>query len=187
MVEIDLDTGAGTPIGPYLLLALLQSLGTLVQPQAAHTRASSVHRWIIVTLGVALAVATALGIRASRRAGPDLDAPRIVPLAAVPSATLLGEAPNDLYGLALAGVGAGQPNRDDAARIAVRKAGDRAAGSVMASDAFFPFADGVEEAARNGATAFIQPGGSVRDAEVIAAANEHGLAMVVTGVRQFRH
>ena len=59
--------------------------------------------------------------------------------------------------------------------------------AVLASDAFFPFRDGVDEAAAAGVAAIIQPGGSVRDAEVIAAANEHGLAMVVTGVRQFRH
>jgi phosphoribosylaminoimidazolecarboxamide formyltransferase/IMP cyclohydrolase len=61
------------------------------------------------------------------------------------------------------------------------------AGSVLASDAFFPFRDGLDEAARNGITAVIQPGGSVRDDEVIAAANEHGLAMVFTGVRHFKH
>ena len=61
------------------------------------------------------------------------------------------------------------------------------AGSVLASDAFFPFRDGIDEAARNGITAVIQPGGSVRDDEVIAAANEHGLAMVFTGVRHFKH
>jgi phosphoribosylaminoimidazolecarboxamide formyltransferase/IMP cyclohydrolase len=61
------------------------------------------------------------------------------------------------------------------------------AGSVLASDAFFPFRDGLDEAARNSITAVIQPGGSVRDDEVIAAANEHGLAMVFTGVRHFKH
>ena len=61
------------------------------------------------------------------------------------------------------------------------------AGSVLASDAFFPFRDGLDEAARNGITAVIQPGGSVRDDEVIGAANEHGLAMVFTGVRHFKH
>jgi phosphoribosylaminoimidazolecarboxamide formyltransferase / IMP cyclohydrolase len=61
------------------------------------------------------------------------------------------------------------------------------AGSVLASDAFFPFRDGVDEAAKSGITAIIQPGGSVRDEEVIAAANDHGLAMVFTGIRHFRH
>jgi phosphoribosylaminoimidazolecarboxamide formyltransferase/IMP cyclohydrolase len=72
-------------------------------------------------------------------------------------------------------------------RIAVDKAGDRAAGSVLASDAFFPFPDGLEAAIAAGVTAAIQPGGSVRDEEVIAAANSAGLAMVFTGTRHFRH
>ena len=85
------------------------------------------------------------------------------------------------------GVGAGQMSRVDSVKIAVMKAQEPLAGSVVASDAFFPFPDGVEEAARAGATAIIQPGGSVRDAEVIAAANRLGLAMVFTGVRHFRH
>ena len=85
------------------------------------------------------------------------------------------------------GVGGGQPNRVDAARIAVRRAGDNSRGSVAASDAFFPFRDTVDELARAGVTAVIQPGGSVRDEESIAAANEHGIAMVLTGTRHFRH
>jgi phosphoribosylaminoimidazolecarboxamide formyltransferase/IMP cyclohydrolase len=85
------------------------------------------------------------------------------------------------------GVGAGQMSRVDSVRIAAEKAGDRARGAVAASDAFFPFADGVEVAAQAGVTAMIQPGGSVRDAEVTAAANRLGLAMVVTGERHFRH
>src|SRR5437867_3957647 len=88
------------------------------------------------------------------------------------------------------GIGAGQMSRVDASFLAVHKArqqGHDPAGAVLASDAFFPFADGVEEAARAGVRAIIQPGGSVNDAEVIAAADRHGLAMVVTGVRQFRH
>jgi phosphoribosylaminoimidazolecarboxamide formyltransferase/IMP cyclohydrolase len=85
------------------------------------------------------------------------------------------------------GVGAGQMSRVDSVRIAVMKAQSPLAGSVVASDAFFPFADGVEEAAKAGATAFIQPGGSVRDDEVIAAADRMNLAMVFTGVRHFRH
>jgi phosphoribosylaminoimidazolecarboxamide formyltransferase/IMP cyclohydrolase len=85
------------------------------------------------------------------------------------------------------GVGAGQMSRVDSVKIAAMKAQQPLAGSVVASDAFFPFPDGVEEAARAGATAVIQPGGSVRDAEVIAAANRLGLAMVFTGVRHFRH
>jgi phosphoribosylaminoimidazolecarboxamide formyltransferase/IMP cyclohydrolase len=88
------------------------------------------------------------------------------------------------------GIGAGQMSRVDSVKIAVMKAetaGLDLGGSVLASDAFFPFSDGVEEAGNAGATAVIQPGGSVRDAEVIAAANRLGLAMVFTGVRHFRH
>ncbi len=85
------------------------------------------------------------------------------------------------------GVGAGQMSRVDSVKIGAMKAVLPLAGTVVASDAFFPFLDGVEEAAKNGATAFIQPGGSVRDAEVIAAADRLGLAMVFTGVRHFRH
>src|SRR3981189_3197434 len=85
------------------------------------------------------------------------------------------------------GVGAGQMSRVDSVKIAVMKAQSPLAGSVVASDAFFPFPDGVEEAARAGATAVIQPGGSVRDADVIAAADRLGLAMVFTGMRHFLH
>jgi phosphoribosylaminoimidazolecarboxamide formyltransferase/IMP cyclohydrolase len=85
------------------------------------------------------------------------------------------------------GVGAGQMSRVDSARFGAMKAILPLAGTVVASDAFFPFADGVEEAASHGATAFIEPGGSVRDADVIAAADRLGVAMVFTGVRHFRH
>ena len=88
------------------------------------------------------------------------------------------------------GVGAGQMSRVNSARIAAikaRHAGLEVKGSVMASDAFFPFRDGLDQAAENGITAVIQPGGSVRDEEVIAAADEHGIAMVFTGMRHFRH
>jgi phosphoribosylaminoimidazolecarboxamide formyltransferase/IMP cyclohydrolase len=85
------------------------------------------------------------------------------------------------------GVGAGQMSRVDSVKIAAMKAVLPLAGTVVGSDAFFPFPDGVEEAARHGATAVIQPGGSVRDAEVIEAADRLGLAMVFTGVRHFRH
>jgi phosphoribosylaminoimidazolecarboxamide formyltransferase/IMP cyclohydrolase len=85
------------------------------------------------------------------------------------------------------GVGAGQMSRVDSARIAVQKAQSATKGCVMASDAFFPFRDSVDVAAAAGITAIIQPGGSVRDEEVIAAANEHGLAMVATKMRHFRH
>ena len=95
------------------------------------------------------------------------------------------------------GIGAGQMSRIDSTRIAVRKSQDAAAalglkaplvkGAVLASDAFFPFADGIEAAAEAGATAIIQPGGAMRDDEVIKAADAAGLAMVLTGVRHFRH
>lgn len=87
----------------------------------------------------------------------------------------------------LLGAGAGQMSRVDSVEIAIQKAGDRIAGSVLASDAFFPFADTVEVAAEAGVTAIIQPGGSLRDADSIQAADEHGLAMVFTGRRHFRH
>jgi phosphoribosylaminoimidazolecarboxamide formyltransferase/IMP cyclohydrolase len=89
--------------------------------------------------------------------------------------------------VATVGIGGGQPNRVGSVIIAVKGAGDRAKGSVLASDAFFPFRDGVDEAARAGVTAVIQPGGSVRDEEAIAAATEHDMAMVFTGIRRFRH
>ncbi len=88
------------------------------------------------------------------------------------------------------GIGAGQMSRVDASFLAVHKArqqGHDPDGAVMASDAFFPFRDGVDEAAAAGIAAIIQPGGSVKDGEVIAAADEHGIAMVLTGMRQFRH
>ncbi|MHC5034394.1 MAG: bifunctional phosphoribosylaminoimidazolecarboxamide formyltransferase/IMP cyclohydrolase [Planctomycetota bacterium] len=87
----------------------------------------------------------------------------------------------------LVGVGAGQMSRVDATVIAVRKAGERAEGAVLASDAFFPFPDSVEAAASAGVTAVIQPGGSKGDAAVIEAANRQGIAMVLTGARHFRH
>jgi phosphoribosylaminoimidazolecarboxamide formyltransferase/IMP cyclohydrolase len=98
---------------------------------------------------------------------------------------------------ATVGIGAGQMNRLESARIAAWKAKDaaeragwsepRTIGSAVASDAFFPFADGLLAAVEAGATAVIQPGGSIRDEEVIAAADEAGLAMVFTGMRHFRH
>jgi phosphoribosylaminoimidazolecarboxamide formyltransferase/IMP cyclohydrolase len=85
------------------------------------------------------------------------------------------------------GVGAGQMSRVDSVKIGAMRAQLPLRGSVLASDAFFPFRDGIDEAAKHGITAVIQPGGSVKDEEVIAAANEHGLAMVFTGVRHFKH
>jgi len=88
---------------------------------------------------------------------------------------------------AAVGVGAGQMSRVEAVQMAVKRAGDRARGSVMASDAFFPFPDGLEEGIRAGVTAAIQPGGSMKDSEVIAAADAAGIAMVMTGRRHFKH
>ena len=90
-------------------------------------------------------------------------------------------------GEAAVGIGGGLPSRVDAVRLAVAKAGERAQGAVLASDAFFPFPDGVKVAAQAGVTAVVQPGGSMRDQEVIKAADQMGLAMCFTGVRHFRH
>ncbi|MBU6241466.1 MAG: bifunctional phosphoribosylaminoimidazolecarboxamide formyltransferase/IMP cyclohydrolase [Acidobacteria bacterium] len=85
------------------------------------------------------------------------------------------------------GIGGGQQNRLDAARLACERAGERAIGGVAASDAFFPFRDGLDMLARAGVTVVVEPGGSVRDDEVIAAANEHGIVLIFTGMRHFRH
>ncbi len=85
------------------------------------------------------------------------------------------------------GIGCGQTSRVDSSWIAAKRAGERAKGSVLASDAFFPFPDALEEAAKHGVVAVIQPGGSIRDGDVTLKADELGLAMVVTGVRGFRH
>ena len=90
-------------------------------------------------------------------------------------------------GCAIVGIGAGQMSRVDSVEISIKKAGDRAAGAVLASDAFFPFPDGPEAAAKAGVTAIIQPGGSVKDGEVIEMCDRHNVAMVTTGVRHFRH
>lgn len=87
----------------------------------------------------------------------------------------------------LLGYGAGQTNRVDSTKHALERAGEKARGAVLASDAFFPFADSIELAAAAGIAAIIQPGGSVRDEEVIQACDKHGIAMVFTGMRHFRH
>ena len=92
-----------------------------------------------------------------------------------------------VQGTATVGIGPGQTSRVEAVRIAARRAGDRAAGCVLASDAFFPFKDGLEQAASAGASAVVQPGGSIRDQEVIEAADEQGISMLFTGHRLFRH
>jgi phosphoribosylaminoimidazolecarboxamide formyltransferase/IMP cyclohydrolase len=88
---------------------------------------------------------------------------------------------------AAVGVGAGQMSRVEAVELAVHRAGSRAAGAVLASDGFFPYPDGVEVAARAGVRAIVQPGGSVKDAEAIAAADAAGVAMILTGERHFKH
>ena len=87
----------------------------------------------------------------------------------------------------LLGMGAGQPNRVNSVHLAIRAAGDRSRGSALASDAFFPFADNIDLAAEGGVTAIVQPGGSIRDEDVIAAADKYHMAMVFTGVRHFKH
>ena len=87
----------------------------------------------------------------------------------------------------LLGAGAGQMSRVDSVGIAVQKAGDRVSGSVVASDAFFPFPDSIQALAKAGVKAVIQPGGSKNDPDVIAACNEHGLTMIFTGRRHFKH
>jgi phosphoribosylaminoimidazolecarboxamide formyltransferase/IMP cyclohydrolase len=89
--------------------------------------------------------------------------------------------------LALVGVGAGQMSRVNAVELALRMAEDRARSSVLASDAYFPFPDGVERAVEAGVTAIIQPGGSIRDKEAIEAADHGGVAMIFTGLRHFKH
>jgi len=100
----------------------------------------------------------------------------------VKSNAIVFAAPNEL--LAQAG---GQTSRVDSVKIAAMRGGARLKGSAVASDAFFPFRDGLDALAATGASCVVQPGGSMRDAEVIAAADEHGLAMVFTAVRHFRH
>ena len=88
---------------------------------------------------------------------------------------------------ATVGIGGGLPSRVDAVTLACAKAGARARGAALASDAFFPFADGLETAAKSGVSAVVQPGGSIRDSEVVAAANRAKIAMIFTGRRHFRH
>jgi phosphoribosylaminoimidazolecarboxamide formyltransferase/IMP cyclohydrolase len=103
------------------------------------------------------------------------------------NAIVLARPTDTLGAVATVGIGGGLPSRVDAVRLAVAKAGERARGAVLASDAFFPFADGLAAAAEAGVTAVVEPGGSVRDDEVIAAADRLGVALVFTGVRHFRH
>ncbi len=94
---------------------------------------------------------------------------------------------NTETGSSTVGVGPGQTSRIEAARIAARRAGERAQGAMMISDAFFPFRDGIDFSNEIGISSVVQPGGSIRDNEIIEAANEHGIAMLFTGVRLFRH
>jgi len=121
------------------------------------------------------------------KSGPTADQWRDIELAWRVCARTSSNAVVVVGGGQLLGAGAGQQSRVDAAAIAVRKAGPQAAGAVAASDAFFPFRDGVDVLAEGGVVAVVQPGGSVRDTEVVAAADEHGMAMVITGERHFRH
>jgi len=90
-------------------------------------------------------------------------------------------------GTTTVGIGCGQTNRVNSVRLAAQHAGEKAKGAVVGSDAFFPFPDGVEEAAKAGCVAVVQPGGSVKDNEVIATADQLGLVMIFTGERHFRH
>ena len=103
------------------------------------------------------------------------------------NAIVLAHRPDAAGATATVGIGGGLPSRVDAVRLAVAKAGERARGAVLASDAFFPFADGLQEAAAAGVTAVVEPGGSVRDDDVIAAADRLGVALMFTGARHFRH
>jgi len=107
--------------------------------------------------------------------------------AIVLAAPIMSDYGSSPLGFATVGIGSGQPNRVDSTRLAVARAGDRARGAVLASDAFFPFPDSVEVAAAAGVRAIAHPGGSIRDADSVAAADAADLAMVVTGVRHFRH
>jgi phosphoribosylaminoimidazolecarboxamide formyltransferase/IMP cyclohydrolase len=91
------------------------------------------------------------------------------------------------YSNHVVGIGAGQMSRVDSTRLGAMKANFPTKGACLASDAFFPFRDGIDECAKHGVTAIIQPGGSVKDDECIAAANEHNIAMIYTGMRHFRH
>jgi phosphoribosylaminoimidazolecarboxamide formyltransferase/IMP cyclohydrolase len=127
------------------------------------------------------------GWRVATRRSPNEDEWRDLAFAWQVCAVVSSNAIVVAKGEVAVGVGAGQQSRVDAARIAVRKADGRARGGAAASDAFFPFRDGVDAVAEAGVTAVIQPGGSVRDEAVVAAANEHGIAMVLTGERHFRH
>jgi phosphoribosylaminoimidazolecarboxamide formyltransferase/IMP cyclohydrolase len=92
-----------------------------------------------------------------------------------------------VQGLATVGIGPGQTSRVEAVKIAARRAGDRGQGCILASDAFFPFKDGIEQAAAAGAASIVQPGGSIRDQEVIDEANARGMSMLFTSHRLFRH
>lgn len=125
--------------------------------------------------------------RVATKAEPSDDQWRDVALAWRLCSAVSSNAIVIVHGGQAVGIGAGQQSRLDSAAIAVRKAGDRAKGAVCASDAFFPFRDGLDAVAEAGVSVVVQPGGSMRDDEVIGAADEHGIAMVLTGTRHFRH
>ena len=133
-----------------------------------------------------LAAAPLDGTLASHRAPTDAESADLV-FAWNVCSTVKSNAIVLVRGGQVVGVGAGQMSRLDSVRIAVEKAGERAKGAVMASDAFFPFRDGPDTAAAAGVTAIVQPGGSKRDDETIVACNEHNIAMLFTGRRHFRH
>ena len=147
---------------------------------------------------IAISVLSLLGLRwrEHRAADPVLPPALFANRALVLSCSVLGINFLILYGLivlapwamqTLGGAGAGQMSRVDSVEIAIRKAGERVAGSVLSSDAFFPFPDSIFKAAEAGVAAIIQPGGSKKDNEVIAACNEVGIPMILTGRRHFKH
>jgi phosphoribosylaminoimidazolecarboxamide formyltransferase/IMP cyclohydrolase len=137
--------------------------------------------------GVADASALASKWKVVTKKQPDEEMKKALAFAWLASKHVKSNAIVLVQGTATVGIGTGQPNRVDSVFQAAKRAGEKARGSVLASDAFFPFADGVEEAAKAGVVAVIQPGGSIRDEEVINAADNFGLVMIFTGERHFRH
>jgi len=166
-----------------------------VRVLTASATATTARRLSTVTGGILIqdadnaAAIAAAGLKAVTTARPDAATVADLRFAWTVAAHVKSNAIVYARGGRTVGIGAGQMSRVDSVHLAGRKAaaGPGAAGAVMASDAFFPFRDAVDAAAAAGIRAIIQPGGSLRDPEVIAAANEHGMAMVFTGRRRFRH
>ncbi len=158
----------GTPLRPLVLRSIIG--GVLVQERDQSQSDMDPANWRVVT-----------------QRQPDAEQIQAMAFAWRAARWVKSNAIIYVNGRAVVGVGAGQMSRVDAVMMAGHKAGERAHGAVMASDAFFPFPDGVQLAAKHGVTAVVQPGGSLRDAEVIAAADRLGLAMVFTNTRHFRH